>query len=126
MTRIFPNPPQTPNPPPPPQVKASGLQMRTIIASGPRPGELVVGTLRRPKFPAPVYVPKHPAAIPFGRMDSRSDSQESGIQSSRELHMPDEEEEDKTALLYLPIAPEIEDPEDNLSPIAMTFIDFVS
>ena len=29
----------------------------------------------------------------------------------------DEEDEDKEALLYLPIAPEIEDPEDNWVPV---------
>ena len=29
----------------------------------------------------------------------------------------DEEEEDKEVLLYLPIAPEIEDPEDNWVPV---------
>ena len=30
----------------------------------------------------------------------------------------DEEDEDKEALLYLPIAPEIEDPEDNWVPVS--------
>ena len=32
----------------------------------------------------------------------------------------DEEDEDKEALLYLPIAPEIEDPEDNWVPVSVT------
>ena len=33
----------------------------------------------------------------------------------------DEEDEDKEALLYLPIAPEIEDPEDNWVPVSLWY-----
>jgi COMPASS component SWD1 len=36
----------------------------------------------------------------------------------------DEEDEERDALLYLPIAPEIEDPEDNWVPVSTILVDF--